>query len=97
MQSVSYYSTPWPVYESHRVKELVYPTLFDVTSPQKFTLWSPGPTIRPLMKLLSLYSRLGPYVSDTISFLYLWTRSHGFEQFTPTCLALMVAHYFRVS
>ncbi len=89
-------STPWPAFEVPATKELIFPTRLEARTPYAFSLWSPGPTILPLIDLLRSYTQLGAEIPRAISFLYLWARSFGLHGFTPACLALMVIHFFQV-
>ncbi len=94
--SLPEFSIPWPSLGVSTTQELLFPTRLEARSPCAFSLWSPGPTILPLVDLLRSYTQLGTEIPNTISFLYLWTRSFGLHEFTPTCLALMVIASFQV-
>lgn len=94
--AVREYSSPWPNLENQGTTELVFPSRLEARSPSSFTIWSPGPTIQPLMSLLRSYTELRPDIPDIVSFLHLWTRSFDIHGFTPVCLALMVIHFYQV-
>jgi len=90
-------TTPRPHYQHIRKGHLIYPPQLQAIAPHPFTLTLPGPTPVDLNALLMACSKiLNCAFSEFISFLYLWTRSWGMVEFTPTCLALMAIRLVQV-
>jgi hypothetical protein len=86
----------WPLYERSRKSEILYPAVLEATTPERFRLSLPCPTIRHTVKLLELYGRSNPLLRLMISLVYVWMRSWDINEIHPVTLCLLVIRFFQV-
>jgi hypothetical protein len=85
-----------PTYNRIPRREILYPVRLRVDHPISFDLILPGPTIVPLIDLLSAYSTIAPEVPQLITLLFLFLKSFDIREMTPTCIALLVVGFLQV-
>jgi hypothetical protein len=88
---------PWSKYRRPFIREFHYPARLITYSPVSFSLTLPGPSVMRLHMLLKSYFELRPTLSELLTVLFIWTRSHRLDEFTTQCLALLVIRYMQVS
>jgi hypothetical protein len=87
---------PWPRYRRPLLREFHYPVRIVTYSPVTFSLTLPGPSVMRLHQLIQSYFRFRESLDPLMAMLFVWTRSHRMDEFTPQCLALMVIRYMQV-
>ena len=88
---------PWSdPYCRSAIRQLLYPAKLITSSPVAFSLTLPGPSVTRLHDLISTYFNLkSSYMRPLMDLLFIWTRSHRMDEFTTTCLALMLIRYMQ--
>lgn len=74
---------------------LIYPERLHIGYPVAFELILPGPAAVPLVHMLEEYSKLVPPFRDLVSISYIWCRSLGMNEISPTCLALLFVSFLQ--
>ena len=88
---------PWSdPYRRPAIRQLLHPAKLIISSPVTFSLTLPGPSVTRLHDLISTYFNMRPsYMQPLMDLLFIWTRSHRMDEFTTTCLALMLIRYMQ--
>lgn len=90
---------PWSPdtpYRRPAIRQLLHPPKLITSSPVAFSLTLPGPTVGRLHDLICRYFNIkGWYMRPLMDLLFIWTRSHRMDEFTTTCLALMLIRYLQ--
>ena len=94
--SPSGFREPWPYYMPTKCTEILVPPTLHATLPVPFSLTPPHPTGVHFHRFIRHYLKQHETMRELTSLLFIWTRSLRMDEFTPSCLALMVMHYFQV-